>query len=213
MDNELLDVYRQELSTDPQYTYIVNEAFNIVKSLKISVNDYVGEAPGMPRDISNLTDADLGEFLNQQTQWASYLETKLSEFQSYHTVLENELEFTTANIHTDYVKDETMNARKITERKELMKTDKRYISLNREKLKYEIVCNILKANLNAANNNWTNISRQITLKGQDEQRQFRTNNALNFVSADSRPRPPMPKGFGHKAIGVNIPEAKRTTRK
>ncbi len=212
MDNELLDVYRQELTENPQYTYMVQEAFAIVKALKIPVNDYSGEAPQMPRDIGSLTDSDLGECLNQQTQWASFLETKLSEFQSYLTVLENELEFTAANIHTDYVKDESIATRKITERKELMKTDKRYVSLNREKLKYEIVCNILKANLNAANNNWTNISRQITLKGQDEQRQFRTNSALNFIPAESRPRPPMPQGFKHQSIGTNIPKAKRSTR-
>lgn len=210
MENEGLDLYRQELTEQPQYTSIVAEAFDVIKSLRIPVNGYNGEAPDMPDDITNLPDTDLGEYLNKQTQWAGYLSQKLAEFESYYTVVLNELEFTQANIHTDYLKDETINRTKITERKELMKTDKRYVTLNREKLRYEVICNVIKANLNATNNNWVNLSRQITLKGQDQQREFRSNNALNYVPKESTPKAPGIKGFNNSPIG-SVPTGPRPT--
>lgn len=201
MESENLDLYRQELTEEPQYTQIVQSAFSVIEKLKIPINDYVGEAPDMPEDITNIPDYELGEYLNKQTQWAGYLSQKLAEYESYYTVILNELEFTQANIHTDYLKDDNISRTKITERKELMKTDKRYVALNREKLRYEIICNIIKANLNATNNNWVNLSRQITLKGQDQQREFRTSNALNYIPREAMPKTPGIKGFNHTNIG------------
>lgn len=211
-----LDMYRQELTEQPQYTTIVDSAFEVIKRLKIPIDGYAGEAPDMPVDITNIPDSELGEYLNKQTQWAGYLSQKLAEYESYLTVLMNELEFTQASIHTDYIKDPEIKATKITERKELMKTDKRYVTLNREKLRYEIICNIIKANVNATNNNWVNLSRQITLKGQDQYREHRAFNAngINNTPKEASPQGPRVKAFTNSPIGIpnNANIARRSKR-
>jgi len=214
MDSENLELYRQELTEEPQYTKILDSAFEIIKKLRIPVNGYDGEAPPMPDDITNISDAELGEHLNKQTQWAGYVAQKLAEFESYYTVILNELEFTQANIHTDYLRDPDIKGTKITERKEFLKTDKRFVSLNREKLRYEVICNILKANLNASNNNWVNLSRQITLKGQDQQREFRSHNALSYVPKGNLPQSPGPKAFTNVEHGTlpNTPTPRRSKK-
>jgi hypothetical protein len=155
--NEEFDQFRQEITEEPQYANLIKEAFDIIEKLKIPINGYPGEAPDMPRDITNISDMELGDYLNKQTQWAGYLCQKLAEFESYYTVMSNELEFVQAYIHTDFLKDPESKSIKVTERKELMKTDKRFVNLNREKLRYEIICNIIKANLNTANNNMISI--------------------------------------------------------
>lgn len=211
MESEELDLYQEELTEEPKYTQIIEAAFEVIKKLGISINGYDGETPKMPKDIGSLPDNELGEFLNQQTQWAGYLGSKLSEFESYLTVLQNELEFAAAAIHSGYLRDDVISRTKITERKELMKTDKRYVALNREKLRYEIICNIIKANLNATNNNWVNLSRQITLKGQDQQREFRSHNAINYIPSEMSPKGPNVRGFNHTNIGSppNKPTPKR----
>lgn len=207
-----LEDYRQEISENPQYTAIIEEAFSLIKGMNISVNGYTStEAPDMPHDITNLMDQDLGELLNRHVQWAGYIEQKLAEYSSYFTVVENELEFVTAVLHNEYLQHDNAKAIKVTERKELVKTDKRYIIVNREKLKYEVVCNILKANLNATNNICFNISRQISLKGQDEQRQYRNNNVNNMVRSNV-PGQLKPKVLLNAPIGEQH-VAKRSVRK
>jgi len=211
MENiEDLEDFRQELSENPQYADVIEQAFEMIKVLRIPVNGYSGEAPKMPKHITNLTNEELGEHLNTQAQWAGYVGEKLAEFESYRIVLENELEFTQAYLHTEYLKDEQAKKTKITERKELLKTDKRFIPLNKQKLLYEVISGILKAHLNSTNNNWTSLSRQITLKGQDDQRGFRTNNALSYVPESPRPRMPSPRGFENKIPGPSTTPIRKT---
>lgn len=215
MLEDTINIYRQEIDEKPQYGDVITEAFTIVENLGIAISNRKGEGPGMPDDITSIDDQELGEFLNKQTQWAGFLSQKLAEYESYLNVLQNEFEFVQAYLHSEYLKEDDAKRTKVTERKEIIKTDKRYIHLNRKKLVYEVVCNVIKANLNATNNNWVNLSRQITLKGQDEQRLIRNNNSMNYVPSEAKPSSPsIPQGFAKQTIGKMGPQPpRRTVRK
>lgn len=181
MTNLLVDFWKKINNERPEYVDIIQEVFAYVAHLSVTVPGHnEGREPKMPDDITMVPDKELGKLIDEQTQWGSYLSSQLAIADGTLNVLRNELEFIEANIRLAYKEDETGRKTTVQQRDDLVKVDARFLAYHRQVTKYDFVCKILKASVEAAHNNVFSISRQITQRGQDFDRQNRSFNIANI---------------------------------
>lgn len=181
MSNLLVDFWKKINNEKPEYVDVINEVYEYVGHLGVAVPGvYDGKEPKMPEDITMVPDKELGKLLDEQTQWGCYLNSQLAIADGTLNVLRNELEFIEANIRLAYKEDENGRKTTVQQRDDYVKVDARFLAYNRHVSKFDFVCKILKASVEAAHNNVFSISRQITQRGQDFDRQNRSFNIANI---------------------------------
>lgn len=177
----MVDFWKKINNEKPEYVDVIQEVYAYVAHLGVTVPGiYEGKEPKMPDDITMVPDKELGKLLDEQTQWGCYLTSQLAVADGTLNVLTNELEFIEANVRLAYKEDENGRKRTIQERDDCTQVDARRIAYNRQVVKFDFVCKIIKASVEAAHNNVFSISRQITQRGQDFDRQTRAFSVANI---------------------------------
>jgi phospholipase/lecithinase/hemolysin len=134
---------------------------------------YHGE---IPNDLTTLTDDQLGWYMSMLSNWNAYVQTQLAMADIYLTGAKAKLEVIDAKLKIINKKDK--EGRKLTnpERDDLVRSDRRYIEANAEVNEKEAIWRLTKAIANSAENAFATVSRRITQRGQELERDRRGTN-------------------------------------
>lgn len=131
----------------------------------------------LPADITSITDNQLGELLNNLSQYLGFVEFKLVEAGTEKSEAESQREFIRARVR--------MNVRGSGERltaqdkTDAVETDERVLAAERKVLYTTGYWEMLRVVRNNVQKNWETVSRRITQRGQEIDRQVRGHNVGN----------------------------------
>jgi hypothetical protein len=132
----------------------------------------------IPPDLTKLKDDELGGFLGLLSGWLDYVQQQLADAHGSMTIANAKLEFVNAHLLMIH-KREGDKKRPEPERKAMVLIDKRYIEAQTESIYNETYYRHVKAIATAAEQNYSAVSRRISQRQQDVERQRRTTGALN----------------------------------
>lgn len=165
--------------------------FDVIKSLGITIGLYKedwtldrlipGNEPEMPNNIGSLSDRDLGDLLFTQSEWAALLSDRLSEFRSQLVIQENNKTKMRATLFT------ASQGSKVSDKKAEIENDPHYVQILDTIALLQAIIVVIEAALESANKRYSQISRQITLRGQDIDREVRNNGASYGSSFKGKP--------------------------
>lgn len=135
---------------------------------------YSGE---MPANITALTDDQLGELLNDISQYASYVEGQYALVTAELQTAEKQETFVRAAIRKEIRALESQRKLTNPDKDDLMETDGRVLDATKSTLYYFNIKVMTRAILEKAQRDWETVSRRITQRGQEIDRQKRTMNA------------------------------------
>ncbi len=164
----------------------INQVFDIARSMGIPVGDYdsatgnfVGcsntqsavQEPDFPNRISSVGDHELGDLLHEQSEWAGHLEERLAEYTAQLRIYKEQKDRIERKLLL------TSEQGKVTTKKAEARVSPEFIEANGRIAIIEAIVDLIQAAINKANRRYTNLSRQISLRGQDFDRTQRNNNA------------------------------------
>ena len=138
----------------------------------------------LPPDITAVTDDQLGDLLNNLSQYLGFVEYKLAEAELSMTESNAKKEFIRARVRLNLkgsgekMTDKTKN--------DIVETDATVLSIEREVLYFTGYYDMLKVVRNNVHKNWETVSRRITQRGQAIERQMRGVNVGNIPTPNVR---------------------------
>lgn len=142
-----------------------------------------GQVPyngSIPPDLTSLTDQMLGYYLGLLSGWMDYVQQQLAEAHSSMTTSTAKLEFVNAHLLMIHKKDGEKK-RPEAERKAMVLIDRRYVESQAESIYHETFYRHVKAIATSAEQNYSAISRRISQRQQDIERQKRTTGLGNVT--------------------------------
>lgn len=138
----------------------------------------------LPPDITSITDDQLGDLLNNMSQYLGFVEFKLAEAELSMTEAEAKKEFIRARIRLNL----KSSGEKMTDKtkNDIVETDRNVLTIEREVLYFTGYYDMLKVVRNNVQKNWETVSRRITQRGQAIERQMRGVNVGNMPVPNSR---------------------------
>lgn len=130
----------------------------------------------MPSNLVQMNDEQLGSILNEISTWASYAETQLSMAKQARNEAENKMEFIKSRIRIALKASEEHRKLSNPDKDDIVNTDPRVLQAQREFLFCEAVYDYTKQLVNAAQRDWETVSRRITQRGQEIERNRRGEN-------------------------------------
>lgn len=130
----------------------------------------------MPSDISHLNDEQLGILLSEIAAWASYGATKLSIAKQACNEAESKLNFIKCRIRIAVRSSEEYRKLSNPDKDDLVGADPRVLEAERTFRFYEAVHDYTKELMSAAQRDWDTVSRHITQRGQETERNRRGEN-------------------------------------
>lgn len=127
----------------------------------------------IPADLTSLDDNGLGWYLGMLSVWQDYVSEQLAEAIAQKTIAENKLNMVEAHLLMVHKKDGEKK-RPEPERKAMVLTDRRYIEAQATAIYHETFYRYVNAIYKNADQNYTAISRRISQRQQDVERQKRT---------------------------------------
>lgn len=145
---------------------------------------YRGE---LPTDLTEQTDQQLGWYLSMLSTWNAYVQTKLAEADLNRTITEEKLKFLTAKLNVALI-GHKHGTKALTgpQVKAIVESDRRYVEINITFCSNEATYKMVKAAAESAETNWWTVSRRITQRGQELERDRRTP-----AAGQGAPRGPM----------------------
>lgn len=135
----------------------------------------------LPPDLTALTDDELGTLLGRLTEWSTYVGFQLAMSDSNLTAAKKNLEVVEAKLRIQFKYDEENKRRSNPERDDYVHVDKRYVEANGEVLYWETIYRYERAIHINAENAFASVSRRITQRGQDVERERRTGGVGNAM--------------------------------
>jgi hypothetical protein len=145
---------------------------------------YSGE---LPHDITSLSDNELGRYMGLLSEWSQYVNCQLAESDLQLQSSKAKLVVLEARLRRLYQKDEEGKKRSNPERDDYMQSDRRHIEQSGEVLYWEGVYGYIKAIAKAADNSFAAVSRRITQRGQDIDRNNRQGNSTGHTNIGPGP--------------------------
>ena len=146
---------------------------------------YRGE---MPRDLTSLDDDELGELLNNLSQFTGYVESELAQAQSKLDAAKSRLDFIYASIRLG-VKANAEGRLTERDKTDLVITNPRVVLAQQDILYTETIYRLTRTVKEQAQRNWETVSRRITQRGQEIERMKRDHNVAGI--------PGIPQGGRH----------------
>lgn len=136
----------------------------------------------IPPDLTNLTDDGLGWYLGMLAGWMDYVEQELAKAHGAYTAATMKLEYIDARLYMAHKKDPADNKKRPEqERKAMVLVDRRYVEAQAEALYHETFYRHVKAISGAAEKNYASLSRRISQRQQDIERQKRNTSVGNMT--------------------------------
>lgn len=134
------------------------------------VTPYRGELPG---DITSMTDDQLGYVMGRLSEWNAYVQFKLAEADAHLTAAKAEVAMVEASLRILYRVDEEQKKRSNPERDDYVNRDRRFVSVKAVELYWDHMWRYTKAVAMGAENSFATVSRRITQRGQEIERERR----------------------------------------
>ncbi len=134
---------------------------------------YRGE---LPHDLTALTDDHLGYYLGMLSEWNAFVQFQLAEADSQLTCSKAKLVTTEANLRMSYKFDEADKKRTSQEKDDCVHSDVRFIEANSNVIYWETIYRYIKAIAFSAEQAFSAVSRRITQRGQEVDRNRRDGN-------------------------------------
>jgi len=128
----------------------------------------------LPPDLTQLDDQTLGTLLTMLTRWLEYVGTQLTLTDLSRTVSGEQRDFTEATIKLTYKFDDDQKKRTVQERMAKVTTDRRYAKVNRAYIYLNTLYTLTEGVYKAAKQNYAAVSRRVTQRGQEIDRNNRT---------------------------------------
>jgi hypothetical protein len=142
-----------------------------------SVDTPAGPQPyqgNVPHNLPELTDDQLGFHLGLLSEWNNYVQQQLAESDVHLQKVKAILEHVEAKLRIAYTRDEEDKKRSNPERDDMMTADRRYIEANSHVIYWETLFTHIKAIANSADQAYSAVSRRITQRGQEIDRNNRS---------------------------------------
>lgn len=132
----------------------------------------------MPPDITLLDDNQLGNLLNQLSEYAGYVESELAKSEIANNVAREQLEQLRALLRMSLKHYEGKLT--VQDKSDTVESDARVIDLKQKYIYTDAVYKLTKTVLNRIQRNWDTVSRRITQRGQEVDRISRVNVTSNI---------------------------------
>lgn len=132
---------------------------------------YRGE---LPPDLTTLNDSQLGTYMGLLSEWSTYVRTQMAEAQANFDEALAEQVLIEAKLRISYKMDEDGKKRSNPERDDMVGADRRYVEAKSKVIYWDTIRNYIKAIAFGAEAKFSAISRRITQRGQDLERERRT---------------------------------------
>lgn len=139
---------------------------------QVPANGFQG---AMPSEITMLGDDDLGNLLNNLGEWCAYLDGQLAIADSERKSAEAGLDFIKSRIRMALKVAEDGKKLTVSDKNDIMNTDPRVLQVWQKALYTESAYQLIRAIANKAQRNWDTVSRRITQRGQEVEREKRQN--------------------------------------
>jgi hypothetical protein len=140
------------------------------------VSGYRGE---MPANITSLDDEQLGTMMADQSQWVGYIEGQLAIADGLKKSSASTEDYIRARIRLTLrtLSKEELGGVKLSEKdkSDWVECDPKVLEAHKRALYYEGIYRLTLATRDKAQRDWETVSRRITQRGQDVQRQIRNN--------------------------------------
>ena len=142
---------------------------------------FMGE---IPTDLTQMSDDALGTLLGKLSEWQNYIYYQLAEARMNWDKAQEQFEFVEAKLMMVYKYDDGQPKKKRTEpeRKACKITDRRYVEQRFAVNYYESLYRFIDAIAKGADNNWAAVSRRITQRGQNIERDRRNSSVTHAPS-------------------------------
>lgn len=141
----------------------------------------------LPPNLPDLTDSQLGDLLGKLSEWSSYVSYDLAITNLVRAIAKEQLEDVSANLRILYKQDEEHRKRTEQERKDMMRIDRRFTEANMRFKYWDAYYDIVNSINESAIQNYAAVSRRITQRGQDVERDRRTAGVAQMPPAFRRP--------------------------
>ncbi len=133
---------------------------------------YRGE---LPPDISELNDQQLGWYLSMLSSWSGYCQSKLAEADLNRANTEEKLKFLQAKLQVALIgmKNGTKTLT-VGQVNAIVNSDRRFVEIQTAYQEFYAQYKMIKAAADTAESNWWTVSRRITQRGQELERDRRT---------------------------------------
>lgn len=153
----------------------LQDAINKLQSMGISSPHYASTFRGeMPVRMTALDDEQLGDLLNDLSQWQSYVAEEVAKARCARDAAKTELEFIQARMRLNM----RVSGNKLTvqDKNDGVLADPRVVKAQSQLLYHDAVYSLSKIIADTAQRNWDTVSRRITQRGQDIDRGRRDGN-------------------------------------
>jgi hypothetical protein len=132
----------------------------------------------LPTNLVQLSDEQLGDTMNQISNWLSYAQIELAKARSARNEAEAKMEFTKSRLRLS-IKAATEKRTSNPEMDDLVVAEPRFLEAHRNYLYWETVYDYTRQLVEMSQRDWDTVSRRITQRGQDGDRGTRMNNVGN----------------------------------
>jgi hypothetical protein len=145
---------------------------------------YRGE---LPQDITTLSDEQLGVYMGLLSEWNAYVQFQLAEADVQLSQAKAALSLTEAKLRISYKTDEESKKRSNPERDDYVQADRRFVEADSNMRYCEAIWRYTKAIAFSAEQAFSAISRRITQRGQDIERNRREGSVTGQTNIPSGP--------------------------
>lgn len=133
----------------------------------------------LPADLPSLNDNSLGLYMGLLSEWNNYVQAQLAEASVQLAKSKSVLEHVEAKLRIAYGVDENDKKRTVQERDDLKTSDRRFIQANSDVIYWDTLYTSIRAIANSADQAFSAVSRRITQRGQEIDRNNRNGNVNN----------------------------------
>jgi hypothetical protein len=133
----------------------------------------------LPADLSSLDDTALGDLLNSLSRWCGYLDTELTLAAAYKKQAEVHLAKTMARVRLTLRVDSDGKKLTDSDKNDQVEVDPRVVEASYQELYHFTVWSVVRGERDKAQKDWDTISRRITQRGQEVNRNRRDINVSN----------------------------------
>lgn len=147
---------------------------------KDGVVPYRGE---IPAELTELSDNQLGSYMGLLSEWNHYTQYQLAESNVQLQKAKAIMEHVEAKLRISYQRDDEGKKRSNPERDDYVRSDRRYIDAQSTVIYWETMYTYIRAIANAAEGAFSAVSRRITQRGQEIDRNHRSSSVSNHPSS------------------------------
>lgn len=127
----------------------------------------------LPKDLTSLNDQELGMYMGLVNEWQGYVQSQLAEARSQLDTAKEKVALIEAKLRISYQYDGDGKKRSNPERDDYVGSDRRYVDAKSQVIYYEAIYQYIRAIAISAENSFSAVSRRITQRGQDIERERR----------------------------------------